>query len=129
MGSPVLVDDKGDVLLAVEEPVEEGGEGKGGGYGEDLALEGEEIFTPPACRLGDDEVAPEYVADYRVYVPEVYRRVSELVGVDKGLFGTDYPLLRQGRLLKEIDSLELPPEMKEQILSGNARRLLGISED
>jgi len=64
-----------------------------------------------------------------LYVPEVYRQVSELVGVDKVLFGTDYPLLRQGRLLKEIDSLNLPPEMKEQILSGNARRLLGIAED
>jgi len=64
-----------------------------------------------------------------LYVPEVYRRVSELVDVDKVLFGTDYPLLRQGRLLKEIDSLDLPLEMKEQILSGNARRLLGITED
>ena len=64
-----------------------------------------------------------------LYVPEVYKRVSELVGVDKVLFGSDYPLLRQSRLLKEIDSLDLPPEAKEQILSGNARRLLGIIED
>lgn len=64
-----------------------------------------------------------------LYVPEVYKRVSELVGVDRVLFGSDYPLLPQGRLLREIDSLDLSPETKEQILSGNARRLLGITED
>ncbi len=62
-----------------------------------------------------------------LYVPEVYKRVSELVGADKILFGTDYPLLTQRRLLKEVDSLNLPPETREQILSGNARRLLGIA--
>jgi hypothetical protein len=64
-----------------------------------------------------------------LYVPEVYERVSELVGADKILFGTDYPLLVQHRLLKEIDSLNLSPETREQILSGNARRLLGITGD
>jgi predicted TIM-barrel fold metal-dependent hydrolase len=62
-----------------------------------------------------------------LYVPEVYRRVSELVGADKILFGTDYPLLAQRRLIREVDSLNLPPEIREQILSGNARRLLGIT--
>ncbi|HEY41709.1 MAG TPA: amidohydrolase [Dehalococcoidia bacterium] len=64
-----------------------------------------------------------------LYVPEVYKRVSELVGADKILFGTDYPLLPQSRLLKEIDSLDLPAETREQILSGNACRLLGIAGD
>ncbi|HEY32253.1 MAG TPA: amidohydrolase [Dehalococcoidia bacterium] len=64
-----------------------------------------------------------------LYVPQVYERVSELVGVDKVLFGSDYPLLPQSRLLKEIDSLNLSPETREQILSGNARRLLGITGD
>jgi predicted TIM-barrel fold metal-dependent hydrolase len=62
-----------------------------------------------------------------LYVPEVYKWVSELVGTDKILFGTDYPLLAQRRLIREIDSLNLPPETREQILAGNARRLLGIS--
>jgi predicted TIM-barrel fold metal-dependent hydrolase len=64
-----------------------------------------------------------------LYVPEVYRRVGELVGADKILFGTDYPLLAQRRLIKEIDSLSLPAETREQILSGNACRLLGIAGD
>lgn len=61
-----------------------------------------------------------------LYSPQVYSQVAQLVGGDKILFGSDYPLLAQGRLLKEIDSLDLPQETKNSILSGNARRLLGI---
>jgi len=61
-----------------------------------------------------------------LYSPQVYSQVAQLVGGDRILLGSDYPLLAQGRLLKEIDSLDLPQEVKEQILSGNARRLLGI---
>jgi len=61
-----------------------------------------------------------------LYSPQVYNQVTQLVGGDKILFGSDYPLLAQGRLLKEISSLELPEETKNLILSGNARKLLGI---
>ncbi|MEE9520825.1 MAG: amidohydrolase family protein, partial [Dehalococcoidales bacterium] len=61
-----------------------------------------------------------------LYSPQVYNQVTQLVGGDKILFGSDYPLLAQGRLLKEISSLDLPEETKNLILSGNARRLLGI---
>jgi predicted TIM-barrel fold metal-dependent hydrolase len=52
--------------------------------------------------------------------------VAELAGRDKILFGSDWPLLRPSRLREEIDSLELPPETRELILSGNAQRLLNI---
>ncbi len=61
-----------------------------------------------------------------LYSPQVYSQVAQLVGGDKILFGSDYPLLAQSRFLKEIDSLDLPQETKNSILSGNARRLLGI---
>jgi predicted TIM-barrel fold metal-dependent hydrolase len=61
-----------------------------------------------------------------LYRPEIYHQVIQLVGADKILFGSDYPLLAQGRLLKEINSLDLAPETKSLILGGNARRLLGI---
>jgi predicted TIM-barrel fold metal-dependent hydrolase len=61
-----------------------------------------------------------------LYTPEVYTRVVQLVGEDKVLFGTDYPLLAQSRLLNEIGALNLPEETKRLILSGNARRLLSI---
>jgi len=61
-----------------------------------------------------------------LYSPQIYKQVTQLVGGDKILFGSDYPLLAQGRLLKEISSLDLPEETKNLILSGNAQRLLGI---
>ncbi len=61
-----------------------------------------------------------------LYSPEIYSQVTRLVGADKILFGSDYPLMPQSRLLREIDSVDLPEEAKSQILSGNARRLLGI---
>ena len=61
-----------------------------------------------------------------LYSPEIYSLVSRLVGADRILFGSDYPLLAQSRLLKEINSAELPDGARNLILSGNARRLLGI---
>ena len=61
-----------------------------------------------------------------LYSHQIYNLVSQLVGADKILFGSDYPLLAQSRLLREIDSADLPEEAKELILHGNARRLLGI---
>ena len=61
-----------------------------------------------------------------LYAPEVYNQVIPLVGADKILFGSDYPLLSQSRLLQEIGALDLPEEAKKLMLSGNALRLLGI---
>jgi len=61
-----------------------------------------------------------------LYSPEVYNQVIQLVGADKILFGSDYPLLAPSRLLQEIEVLDLPKEINDLILSGNALRLLGI---
>ncbi len=61
-----------------------------------------------------------------LYSPQVYTQVVQLVGADKILFGSDFPLLAQSRLLNEIRSLDLPEETKNLMLSGNAQRLLGI---
>ena len=61
-----------------------------------------------------------------LYTPEVYQQVIKLVGADKVLFGSDYPLLTQRRLLNEIEALDMPEETKNLMLAGNALRLLGI---
>ena len=61
-----------------------------------------------------------------LYRPEIYRHVSQLIGADRILFGSDYPVLPASRLLKEIDTIGLPGEDRTEILSGNARRLLNI---
>ncbi len=64
-----------------------------------------------------------------LYSPQIYNQVVQLVGADKILFGSDYPLLAQSRLIKEIRSLDLPEETENLILSGNAQKLLGIQSE
>jgi predicted TIM-barrel fold metal-dependent hydrolase len=61
-----------------------------------------------------------------LYRPEIYRRVVDLVGADKVLFGSDYPVMPPRRILDEIDAAGLTAKEKDAILAGNARRLLGI---
>ncbi|MFC1901198.1 amidohydrolase family protein [Chloroflexota bacterium] len=61
-----------------------------------------------------------------LYNSQIYSRVSQLVGADRVLFGSDYPLLAQDRLIKEIKASGLPDDDVELVLSGNARRLLNI---
>ncbi len=80
----------------------------------------------PEVRSAMSNVFFDTAASPFLYQPAVYRHVVDLVGADRILFGTDYPLLAPGRLLAEIDSLDLEPENRELILSGNAARLLGI---
>ena len=61
-----------------------------------------------------------------LYTPEIYSQVIQLVGADKVLFGSDYPLLTQRRLLNEIETLDLAEKTKNLVLAGNALKLLGI---
>ena len=61
-----------------------------------------------------------------LYSPRVYEQVVQLVGADRILFGSDYPLLEQGRGLKEIKSSNLSEDTIKQILGLNAKKLLGI---
>ena len=61
-----------------------------------------------------------------LYSSKIYQQVIELSGAESILFGTDYPLLSQTRILKEIQGLSLPEKVEEQILSGNAQRYFGI---
>ena len=61
-----------------------------------------------------------------LYRPEVYQQAIQLLGVDKILFGSDYPLLSQSQIIGEINSLGLKEEVKTKILGGNARRLLSF---
>lgn len=71
------------------------------------------------ARVHFDTAASPYL-----YTPQVYEEVIRILGSDTILFGTDYPLLTPARLLREIKSLGLPGAVENNILSGNAVRLL-----
>lgn len=59
-----------------------------------------------------------------LYHRQIFQQTMYLVGIDKILFGSDYPLLFQKRVIDQVNSLDLPELAKEMILGANARRLL-----
>ena len=59
-----------------------------------------------------------------LYHDQVFNQVAELVGADKILFGSDYPLIAQERAIKSITALDLPEKARDKILGQNAKRLL-----
>jgi predicted TIM-barrel fold metal-dependent hydrolase len=63
-----------------------------------------------------------------LYKPEIFEQMSRIIGSDKILFGTDYPLMHQNRVIAQIQSAQLPEEDKARILGGNAQKLLYCDE-
>ena len=58
-----------------------------------------------------------------LYTPEIYRLAGEMIGFDRILFGSDYPLINPERYFKEIESSSIPPQAIKQILGDNAANL------
>ncbi|MBI4199833.1 MAG: amidohydrolase [Chloroflexi bacterium] len=63
-----------------------------------------------------------------LYRPEVVPTVVRLVGASAILLGSDYPLLRPERQLRQLRAQPLAAQEREAVLGGNAARLLGLSE-
>lgn len=59
-----------------------------------------------------------------LYRPQIFKQVSEIIGSDRILLGSDYPLVAQGRTIGQIRSLQLTEEDKTKILGANAQELL-----
>jgi len=62
-----------------------------------------------------------------LYRPDIYRISGEITGFDRILFGSDYPLIKPGRYIKEIKSAGLPEEAIDKITGENALELLKIA--
>ena len=61
-----------------------------------------------------------------LYRREVYRHAVDLVGAERVLFGSDFPLLSQSRCLREVEGAPLDDKERQLVLGENARRLLGL---
>jgi len=59
-----------------------------------------------------------------LYQPRIFKYVADIAGADKILLGSDYPLMSPQRVIAQIESIELPPDIESLILGGNAQRLL-----
>jgi predicted TIM-barrel fold metal-dependent hydrolase len=65
-----------------------------------------------------------------LYDPAIYRRVADLVGAERILFGSDYPLISQRRQRQAIeDSLGDDEKSRRLILGENACQLLRLGHE
>lgn len=67
-----------------------------------------------------DSAASTYLYDFAVFA-----RVAALVGSERILWGTDYPLLRHPPFLRHTRAAGLEPAALTAVLGGNARRVFG----
>jgi uncharacterized protein len=82
-----------------------------------LKKEAPEVFT----HVYFDTAASPYL-----YRPAIYRLAAEMIGPEKILFGSDYPLLPPSRYVKEMTEIGLPEDWRELILGKNLARLLHL---
>lgn len=61
-----------------------------------------------------------------LYSRDIYRTAGEIMGYDRILFGTDYPLIGPERYYEEIEAMGFEPEIVDMIKGENAVDLLGL---
>ena len=83
-----------------------------------MKKEGPEVLS----RVYFDTAASPYL-----YRPQIYRLAAEMVGPEKIIFGSDYPLLPVSRYLKEMEDAGLPEDWREMIWGGIWRGCWGGS--
>ncbi len=64
-----------------------------------------------------------------LYAPGVYRIAVEILGPERILFGSDFPLIRPSRYWREMEEGGLPADARAMILGRNACRLLRLAGD
>jgi hypothetical protein len=61
-----------------------------------------------------------------IYSKKIYAIASQILGVEKIMFGTDFPLLSPRRYFKELEESGLPKQDREKILGLNFLKRFGI---
>ncbi len=80
----------------------------------------------PEVLQGLENVYFDTAASPFLYSPTVFESVAGLVGAERILLGTDYPLLTQSRLLTQANNSPLTQAQKQLILGKNAQNLLHL---
>lgn len=61
-----------------------------------------------------------------LYTPDIFPNAARVLGADRVLFGTDFPLIKHTRLLEQVRESGLSDEEQAMITGGNAARLFGL---
>ncbi len=80
----------------------------------------------PEVARACERVYYDTAASIFLYSANVYPSAVQIIGADKILFGTDYPLIDQRRYLKQIENSGLSKGDMEKIYGENARRVLRL---
>ena len=78
----------------------------------------------PEVAKGMVHVYYDTAASPFLYSKKIYAVVREIVGAEKILFGTDFPLISPGRYLKELEESGLSKQDREKILGLNFSGLI-----
>ncbi|MBI4340153.1 MAG: amidohydrolase [Chloroflexi bacterium] len=80
----------------------------------------------PEVRAALASVYFDTAASPFLYDSKIFTVAPALVGAGHVLLGSDYPLMKPGRLIRQVAASPLAEADKQAILGGNAQRLLGI---
>ena len=61
-----------------------------------------------------------------LYTPDIFPNVARVLGAERVLFGTDFPLITHPRLLAQLRESGLSDSEQAMIAGGNAARLFGL---
>lgn len=81
----------------------------------------------PEVQVALANVWVDTAASHLLYTPRVYRTVVDLIGIEKVLFASDFPLVTQSRARQLVEEAGLSEGELAAVLGGNAARLLGLS--
>ncbi len=76
-----------------------------------------------ASRVTYDTAASTYL-----YRPAVFRAVLDILGPDRVMWGSDYPVLRQDRFLRRSQALPLTADEILPLFGGTAQRVYGLAD-
>ncbi|MGC9029177.1 MAG: amidohydrolase family protein [Desulfomonilaceae bacterium] len=80
----------------------------------------------PEVRAALQRTYLDTAASPYLYDPRIFQVASDIMGEDKILFGSDYPLLSLPRYLQQLEKADVSSTTRAAILGGNAQKLLHL---
>jgi uncharacterized protein len=84
-------------------------------------------LMPEVARTAQNVVYDSAATTYLYRFP-VFRTAIDLVGPERVLFASDYPVLRQDRLRRRVDRLGLLEDTARHVMGDNAVRVFGLRQ-